>query len=72
MERAVAEIWMEVLGLQHVGVEDNFFALGGHSMLILLLFTRMRERLGRRIDLTSMLSCHTIADQARALSCSKV
>jgi len=70
MERAVAEIWMDVLGLQRVGVEDNFFALGGHSMLILLLFTRMRERLGRRIDLTSMLSCQTIAEQARALTCS--
>ncbi len=69
MERAVAEIWMDVLGLQRVGVEDNFFALGGHSMLILLLFTRIRERLGRRIDLTSMLSCQTIAEQARTLEC---
>ncbi len=67
LERAIAEIWMDVLGLQRVGVEDNFFAVGGNSMLMVLLFTRMRERLGRRIDLTSVLSSPTIAGQARAL-----
>lgn len=70
LERALAEIWMDVLGLQRVGIEDNFFALGGHSMLMVLLFTRMRQRLGRRIDLSSVLSCPTIAEQARALAAS--
>jgi hypothetical protein len=40
-------------------------------MLMVLLFTRMRQRLGRRIDLTSVLSCPTIAEQARALATSE-
>ena len=67
MEHTIAEVWKNVLGLQNVGVEDNFFAVGGNSMMMVLLFTRMRERLGRRIDLTSILSSPTIAAQARAL-----
>ncbi|MGD2115834.1 MAG: amino acid adenylation domain-containing protein, partial [Acidobacteriota bacterium] len=53
-EKAVAEIWEELLdpdgssGL-HVGVHDDFFALGGHSLLVTRLMARLRERLG--IDL---------------------
>jgi acyl-coenzyme A synthetase/AMP-(fatty) acid ligase len=68
LERTLAGIWMDVLGLQRVGVEDNFFTLGGHSMLMVLLFTRVREKLGPGVDLARMLSCPTIAEQARALA----
>ncbi len=68
LERVLADIWKEVLGLQQVGVEDDFFALGGHSVLMVLLLTRMRERLGTHVHPAKILSCTTVAQQARALS----
>jgi amino acid adenylation domain-containing protein len=66
MERVLSEIWMDVLGLQRVGVDDNFFALGGTSMLMVLLLSRIRERIGRRIGLAHVLSSSTIAEQAQS------
>jgi len=44
LERALAEIWREVLGVPRVGVNDNFFDLGGHSLLL----TRVQSRIGER------------------------
>ncbi|HEX6471812.1 MAG TPA: non-ribosomal peptide synthase/polyketide synthase [Streptosporangiaceae bacterium] len=41
-ERAVAKIWAEVLGLDRVGVEDNFFALGGDSIVSIRVTARLR------------------------------
>jgi amino acid adenylation domain-containing protein len=68
LEAAVALIWAQVLGLERVGVEDNFFALGGHSMLMVLLLVRIQERFGSDADVGRILSCTTVAEQARVLS----
>jgi catechol 2,3-dioxygenase-like lactoylglutathione lyase family enzyme len=46
MERSVAAIWQEVLGVERVGRHDNFFDLGGHSLLLLQIHDRLRERFG--------------------------
>jgi hypothetical protein len=43
VERKVAEVWKEVLGLDRVGVRDNFFDLGGHSLLVLRVHAKLRE-----------------------------
>ncbi|WP_225101369.1 non-ribosomal peptide synthetase [Streptomyces sp. CoH27] len=43
-ERALAEIWQEVLGVAEVGVSDDFFALGGNSVKAVLITARARER----------------------------
>jgi amino acid adenylation domain-containing protein/thioester reductase-like protein len=42
-EQQMAEIWQEVLGVSQVGIYDNFFDLGGHSLLIVRLFARIRN-----------------------------
>ncbi|MCF7848982.1 MAG: amino acid adenylation domain-containing protein, partial [Kiritimatiellales bacterium] len=42
-ERALAQIWKEVLNLDRVGVRDNFFELGGHSLLAIRLIDRLAE-----------------------------
>ena len=43
LERAIAAVWQEVLGVEQVGVEDNFFDLGGHSLLLIKVNSRLRE-----------------------------
>jgi acyl-coenzyme A synthetase/AMP-(fatty) acid ligase len=45
LERTIAAVWQEVLGISQVGVEDNFFDLGGHSLLIMRVYARLRELL---------------------------
>jgi len=46
-ERALAAIWQEVLGVGRVGIHDNFFDMGGHSLLSIHLITCIRDRLDR-------------------------
>ncbi len=45
IEQTIAVAWQEVLGLEKVGVHDNFFDLGGHSMLMVRLYSKLREML---------------------------
>ena len=61
MEKALAEIWVEVLGTKGVGVNDNFFELGGHSLLAVQLFSRIEKTLGHRLPLASLFRAPTIA-----------
>jgi amino acid adenylation domain-containing protein len=46
MERAIAEIWQDLLGVEKVGVDDNFFDLGGHSLLSIQVVARLEKKLG--------------------------
>ena len=41
-ERALADIWADVLGMERVGVEDDFFELGGDSILSFRILSRIR------------------------------
>jgi acyl carrier protein len=50
MELVVADAWKRVLGLDTVGVDDNFFDLGGHSLLLARVLTQLRAQV--RADLT--------------------
>jgi amino acid adenylation domain-containing protein len=59
-EQALAGIWAEVLGLERVGRRDNFFALGGHSLLVMRLIARTRQALGVEIPLTHVFSHPTV------------
>lgn len=65
-ERKVAEIWCDVLGLGAVGLHDNFFDLGGHSLLLLRLHERLRAELGDVIGLVDLFQRTTVAQQATA------
>ncbi|HSF39093.1 MAG TPA: amino acid adenylation domain-containing protein, partial [Thermoanaerobaculia bacterium] len=64
-EAALAEIFAEVLGLPRVGAEDDFFALGGHSLTATQVLSRVRSRLG--VDLTprALFDHPTVAALAR-------
>jgi hypothetical protein len=51
VEQALAAIWSEVLGVPRVGRHDNFFALGGHSLLMLQMQILGQQRLGMALAL---------------------
>ena len=60
-EAALAALWAQVLTLDRVGVDDNFFALGGHSLLSIKLFHLMHSRLGVTLPLAAIFSAPTVA-----------
>ena len=64
LEEVLAGIWAEVLGLEQVGVEDNFFALGGHSLLSTQIVARVYELLQMDLPLRSFFEQPTVAEQA--------
>ncbi len=66
VERALAELWRGLLGVEHVGRDDDFFALGGHSLLATRLASRLRDRFQR--DLSAQLVFHFPTLSAMALA----
>lgn len=67
-ERAVAEIWAEVLGLEQVGVEDDFFDLGGDSILSFRTLSRIRSTLGVALSSRAIFDTRTIARLAELVA----
>ncbi|MEU6587797.1 amino acid adenylation domain-containing protein [Streptomyces sp. NPDC046881] len=65
-ERAVAEVWGEVLGVERVGADDDFHVLGGHSLAILRIIALLRERHGIGLTVRSFLERPTVAGLAAA------
>jgi amino acid adenylation domain-containing protein len=64
-EKKLAAIWEEILALEQVGIHDNFFDLGGHSLLIVQLNQKIQSELGNSsIELTSFMNNPTIYQQA--------
>ncbi len=43
IERTIATVWQQVLGREHVGIHDNFFDIGGHSLLLVQVHTRLQQ-----------------------------
>ena len=61
IEQTLASIWQELLNIERVGRFDNFFDLGGHSLLVILALERVRVRLGLALSLSSMFEHPTLA-----------
>ncbi|MFR9779390.1 amino acid adenylation domain-containing protein [Micromonospora sp. MS34] len=66
-EVALAEIWREILQVDRLGVEDDFFDLGGQSFAALRVVGQIAQRLGRRVPLGALLERRTVAGLARWL-----
>jgi natural product biosynthesis luciferase-like monooxygenase protein/amino acid adenylation domain-containing protein len=67
-ERHIAESWQEELHLDHVGAYDNFFDLGGNSLILMRVHTTLQARLGRQIPLIDLLRYPTVHALAHHLS----
>jgi amino acid adenylation domain-containing protein len=67
-ERSLANIWQQVLRVAMVGVEDNFFDLGGHSLLLVRLIQEIQNSLGLEVSLMEVFEHPTVASLARHLS----
>ncbi|WP_237380067.1 non-ribosomal peptide synthetase [Cupriavidus sp. SW-Y-13] len=60
LAQALAAIWAEVLHLERVGQQDNFFDIGGHSLLLIRVHRLMEERLTTRVPLVDLFQYPTI------------
>jgi acyl carrier protein len=71
LEEAVAEIWMEVLGVKQVDVMDHFFDLGGHSLLATRMLSRICIRFQLNLPLRTVFQFPTISGLAALIAKSR-
>jgi amino acid adenylation domain-containing protein len=67
-EEALAQIWCRVLGLTRLGVHDNFFDLGGHSLRAVQLLVEVNRSFDRKLPLTTIYDAPTVAALASELN----
>jgi amino acid adenylation domain-containing protein len=68
LEQKLVALWANVLQAPAVGIHDNFFEIGGHSLLAMRLLSRIEESLGRPLTLATLLQNPTVAQLARQLA----
>jgi amino acid adenylation domain-containing protein len=68
VEEVLAGIWGELLGFERVGVDDHFFALGGHSLMATRVLSRLREVFGVQIPLRELFEAPRLADFAERIA----
>src|SRR5205807_7143949 len=66
-EKVLGQIWCEVIGLDEVGVHDNFFDLGGHSVLVTQIVARVRKAFDVDVGLRTVFERPTIAELAATI-----
>ncbi len=65
IESVIADIWAELLKVPQVGVDENFFALGGDSLLAIQCVSRLRDKIAVRLTLTDFFENGTVANRPR-------
>ncbi|KYC39907.1 hypothetical protein WA1_28480 [Scytonema hofmannii PCC 7110] len=67
IERQLVQIWEEVLGIQSIGVRDNFFDLGGDSYDAVPLFTQIEKRFGKKLSMATLFKADTVEALAKTI-----
>jgi amino acid adenylation domain-containing protein len=68
LEKTLAKIWEEILRVNQVGIYDNFFDLGGHSLLMFRIHSKLSEILPQKLSIVELFQYPTIHDLANRLS----
>ncbi|MGC1376180.1 MAG: phosphopantetheine-binding protein [Anaerolineales bacterium] len=69
MEKELVEIWSDLLGMNQVGVNDNFFDLGGHSLLVTQLLSRIYDTFHVELPIETLFdAAPTVTELARAIT----
>jgi non-ribosomal peptide synthetase component F/thioesterase domain-containing protein len=68
IERRLAELWKSMLQIDSIAPADNFFEMGGHSLLAARMLTRVEREFGRRIKLATLFLAPTLHDFAKILA----
>ncbi len=71
VEEQMAAIWAEVLALPRVGIHDNFFAIGGHSLLIMQVLSRTSDTFQITLPVRALFKTPTVADLAETIEKSR-
>ena len=64
----ITEIWQRALGLSKIGSRDNFFDIGGHSLLVVQVLKELREKVSKPVQMTDLFRHTTIEALAKFLS----
>ncbi len=67
VEKSLAAIWMDLLEVREIGINDSFFEVGGHSLLAVRLFAQIQKRFDRCLPLATLFQASTIAQLAAIL-----
>jgi hypothetical protein len=68
LESKIASVWKEVLQVKTLSLDDNFFDIGGHSLLMVRVYHMVQPLLGRDFPVVTMLEHPTILSVARHLA----
>ena len=68
LEKSICTLWKDLLHIEKVGIFDNFFDIGGHSLLAIRLHAALRELTGEPLPVTDLFKYPTIATMARHLT----
>jgi acyl transferase domain-containing protein len=71
-ETSLADIWQQLLGVDKVGIHDNFFDLGGHSLLGTQLLSRIRAAFHIQMPLRTLYESPTVAAMAESIACQQL
>jgi amino acid adenylation domain-containing protein len=66
-EKELVAIWGEMLGIQRVGIHDDFFDLGGHSLMAARLLSQIHRLFGRKIPLAALFRAATVESLAQLI-----
>lgn len=67
VERRLHDVWCSVLGLESVGMNENFFHVGGHSLPAVRLFARIEKAFGLRLPLATLIAAQSVAELAAVI-----
>ena len=72
MEQALLEVWEKALKISPISVTDNFFEIGGHSLIAVELFDEIRDKIGAELPLAALFEAPTIRELADHIEKKKV